>query len=82
MTGDAIRVVQGKTGASLLIPMHRELKQAIADTPNGNLPFLTTAFGKAFTAAGFGNWFREACDAAGLKERSAHVQRQGCALPA
>lgn len=27
------------------------------------------------TAAGFGNWFRRACDAAGLAERSAHGLR-------
>jgi integrase len=79
ISGDAIRVVQGKTGASLLIPIHRELKQAIADTPNGNLTFLTTAFGKAFTAAGFGNWFRDACDEAGLKGRSAHGLRKAAA---
>jgi integrase len=79
LTGDAIRVVQGKTGASLLIPMHRELRLAIADTPRNNLTFLATAFGKGFTAAGFGNWFREACDAAGLKERSAHGLRKAAA---
>lgn len=79
VSGDAIRVVQGKTGVSLLIPMHHELRKAIADTPRDNLTFLTTAFGKGFTAAGFGNWFRDACDDAGLKERSAHGLRKAAA---
>jgi integrase len=33
---------------------------------------LTTQFGKPFTSAGFGNWFREQCDAARLNHCSAH----------
>src|SRR5262245_51575070 len=41
-------------------------------SPSDHLTFLTTAFGKPFTAAGFGNWFREQCDAAGLPHCSAH----------
>ena len=28
--------------------------------------FLETEFGKPFTAKGFGNWFRDRCDEAGL----------------
>jgi hypothetical protein len=52
--------------------MHRELRKAIADTPRDNLTFPTTAFGKGFTVAGFGDWFRDACDDAGLKGGSAH----------
>jgi len=55
------------------------LKTAIAETPNDNMCFLTTAFGKPFTAAGFGNKFREWCDAAGLKGRSAHGLRKSAA---
>ena len=43
----------------------------------GCLNFLVTAKGRPFTAAGFGNWFREACDAAGLaKGCSAHGLRK------
>lgn len=46
------------------------------DLPLNNLTFLTTAYGKPFTGAGFGNAFRDWCDAAGLKDRSAHGLRK------
>lgn len=74
-----IRVVQGKTGVSLMIPLHPALRKAIDETPNDNLTFLMTAWGKPFTAAGFGNWFRDTCDDAGLKARSAHGLRKAAA---
>jgi hypothetical protein len=44
---------------TLSIPVRRELKAIIDASPSGNLTFLVTAFGKPFTANGFGNWFRE-----------------------
>lgn len=62
------------------IPMHPELEKIINATPSGHLTFLVTALGKPFTPAGFGNWFRDQCDAAGLSEFSAHGLRK--ALPA
>lgn len=71
-----IRVVQAKTGAALVIPLHAKLRKMIKDAPNDHLTFLMTAWGKPFTAAGFGNWFRDACDAAGLKQLSAHGLRK------
>ena len=79
VTGNAIRVVQGKTGARLLIPMHAKLRDAIDATPKNNLTFLMTEFGKPFSAAGFGNVFREWCDDAGLKGLSAHGLRKAAA---
>ena len=45
----------------------------------GHLTFLTTAFGKPFTAAGFGNWFRDQCDAAGLPHCTFHGLRKAAA---
>jgi integrase len=50
---------QEKTGTALNIPLHPKLIEVIAETVTGNLTFLTTQAGKPFTAAGFGNWFRE-----------------------
>ena len=44
-----------------------------------HLTFLTTQFGQPFTAAGFGNWFRERCDGAGLRHCSAHGLRKAAA---
>jgi integrase len=35
-----------------------------------------TEFGKPFTAVGFGNWFRDRCDAASLPQCAAHGLRK------
>ena len=39
------------------------------------MTFLMTEHGASFSAAGFGNWFRRVCDAAGLSGCSAHGLR-------
>ena len=41
-----------------------------------HLTFMVKEFGKPFTSAGFGNWFRERCDEAGLERCSAHGLRK------
>ena len=72
-----IEVKQQKTGTKLAIPIHPDLQAVLDATPSGHLTFLTTAFGKPFAAAGFTNWFREACNAAGLpRGTSAHGLRK------
>jgi integrase len=71
-----IHVKQQKTGAELDIPIMPELQAIIDETPRDNLTFLVTQFGKPFTAAGFGNWFREQCNDAGLRHCSAHGLRK------
>jgi integrase len=76
VTSGRITVVQQKTGARLEIPMHPALVRVLADTPRDNLTFLVTAFGRPYSAAGFGNWFREQCDAVGLSHCSAHGLRK------
>lgn len=90
--GDAIRLgpqhlkegrlafTQRKTGASVNIPVKRELAAAIDAAPSGHLSFLVTEFGKPFSDAGFGNWFRSACDEAGLIGRTAHGLRKTAAI--
>lgn len=80
VSGDTIRVVQNKTGASLVIPMHAKLRAEINASANTNhLTFILTAWGRPFTPAGFGNWFRDTCNAAGLKTLSAHGLRKAAA---
>jgi integrase len=79
VSNNAIHVVQQKTGMALDIPIHGKLAAIIADTPNSNLTFLVTEYGKPFSAAGFGNWFREQCNAAGLRHCSAHGLRKAAA---
>jgi integrase len=64
-------VRQQKTGAMLAIPLHPALAAIIEATPSNRLTFLTTSFGKPFTAPGFGNWFRERCNEANLPRHCA-----------
>jgi integrase len=61
----------------LAIPLHPALAAIIEATPSDHLTFLTTSFGKPFTAAGFGNFFRERCNEAGLSpDCAAHGLRK------
>lgn len=61
---------------TLELPMPAALQTVIDASPTGDLTFLVTEYGKSFTDAGFGNWFRERCDKAGLKQCSAHGLRK------
>jgi integrase len=59
------------------------LAKIVAESPCGSLTFLETAQGKPFTAAGFGNWFRDRCDEAGLPYCTAHgLKKAGATLAA
>ncbi len=77
--GGVLTVRQQKTGAELSIPVHPTLKAILDDTPRDNMTFLTTQFGKPFTSNGFGNWFRDQCNAADLPQCSAHGLRKAAA---
>jgi integrase len=75
-----LSIRQQKTGALVEIPILSELQEALEAMPADNLTFLTTEYGKPFTAAGFGNWFRQQCNAAGLPiGYSAHGLRKTAA---
>jgi len=75
-----MRVRQNKTKAALVLPMHSKLRAEIAaHTASNNLTFLLNKWNKPFSAAGFGNWFREVCDEAGLRGLSAHGLRKAAA---
>jgi integrase len=66
-----------KNGAEIDIPVAEPLAATIAATPMvGVKTFLVTEYGKPFTAAGFGNWFRDRCNEAGLPHCSAHGLRK------
>ncbi len=68
----AIEVRQRKTGTTLSIPVHPELKRIMDATPMGELTFLATTRGTPFkSAASFGNWFGECCRLAGLPKGTA-----------
>lgn len=62
-----LQLTQSKTGAVVDMPLVTPLAQIIAATPMvGVKTFLVTDYGKPFTAAGFGGWFRDRCDEADL----------------
>ncbi len=48
----------------------------------GTLTFLETEYGRPFAVAGFGNWFRDRCNEAGLPQCSAHGLRKAAATVA
>ena len=58
------------------IKMTGELKEAIAHIPDTASHFILTSHGKPFTAPGFGNWFRDVCDAIGLEHCTSHGLRK------
>jgi integrase len=73
------RKTADKTGLELAIPVHPELRRIIDATPSGHLTFLVNELGAPFTVAGFGNWFRDRCDEAGLPHCSFHGLRKAAA---
>jgi integrase len=80
LSGGKLSVVQQKTRERLRIPVGSELSKSIAAMPpSEHLTFLVTEYGRPFTAAGFGNWFRDQCNLAGLKHCSAHGLRKAFA---
>jgi integrase len=72
---------QQKTGVLIEIPVLPEMQAALEAMPKSeHLTFLTTEFGKPFTAAGFGNWFRDRRKEVGLaKGYAAHGLRKAAA---
>jgi integrase len=70
-----------KTGEEVYPPLLPPLAASIAATKTGDLTYLVTERGKAFVKEGFGNWFREACTAAGCPG-SAHGLRKSGATKA
>lgn len=75
--GDALRFRQQKTGTEMTIPVTAELRECITALPPGQLLFLQTDAGVAYTQNGFYNAFRDWCDLAGVpRGYSAHGLRK------
>ena len=66
VAGDAIRVIQQKTGAKLSIALHSELRAVLAAAARDHVTILNTAFGQPFTVDGFSQFMRDAIASAGL----------------
>ncbi|SMC75946.1 tyrosine-type recombinase/integrase [Novosphingobium sp. B1] len=75
--GGKFVIRQTKTGKVLRLPIAPQLLTAInAMPPSDGLCFILTEWGKPFTVKGFGNWFRDQCNAAGLPRCTAHGLRK------
>ena len=70
------RKTKGTTGKALKLPVLPQLQAILDATPLGEKAFIVTSRGVPFTSNGFGNWFREQCDAAGLGHCTAHGLRK------
>ena len=66
----------GRKPVRMVLPVLPALQHVIDHSPCGDLTFLVTEFGKPFSVAGFGNWFRDRCNEAGLKGIAAHGLRK------
>jgi integrase len=71
-----LRLRRGKNGEAGTVPVLPALQAVIKASEIGHLTYLVTAFGKPFSDAGIGNWFRDRCDEAGLYHCSAHGLRK------
>ncbi len=65
-----IHVRQSKTGTSLAIPLHSELRAVLDATPADHLTFLTVRGGRQFHPDAFTHWFKRKCREAGLPARA------------
>lgn len=66
-----------KTGTAVVIPMLPELAEIIAASPVGDKSFIATLNGRPMVKEGFGNWFAEACQAAGVPGRAHGLRKAG-----
>jgi integrase len=70
---------RNRSPSYLEIPVRPDLQAIIDASQCGGDTFLVTEYGKPFTANGFGNWFRDRCDEAGLSNCTAHGLRKAAA---
>ncbi|MCB1394296.1 tyrosine-type recombinase/integrase [Nitrobacter sp.] len=66
----------------LVIPILPALEDVLAASPLGDLTFLQTEFGKAYTTKGLGNWFGHKCETAGVPGRAHGLRKAGATIAA
>jgi integrase len=67
---------QARNPKHRVLPILPELRAGFDASPSGHLTYIVNEFGKPFTPAGFGNWFRKRCNEAGLHHCSFHGLRK------
>jgi integrase len=85
--GGVLRYVPRKTRYKRMAvaekPILPVLADIIAKSATGDLTLLVTEYGKPFTSARFGGWFRKRCDEAGLRHCTPHgLRKAGATLAA
>lgn len=76
LQGGVLRIRQQKTGTEIEIPVLPELQAELDRLPADQLTFLMTGEGRAFSSAGFGNWFHDMAVEAGLPDLNTHGLRK------
>jgi integrase len=82
MTPKKTQYLPGRDDRQSWKPILPELRAVLDASPCGDLTYLLNEYGAPFTVAGFGMWFRKACDRAGLKQCTAHGLRKAGATRA
>jgi integrase len=78
-----ISIQTRKTGAWAHIPIFAHLRTSLAAAPTGDLAFLVTSRCQPFASeASFGNWFGDACKAAGVPGRAHGLRKAGATIAA
>lgn len=68
-----------KTGKGVDMMISPDLQAALDAMPEREGPLVVTEYGKPFSTAGLGNWFRDRCNEAGLPHCSLHGLRKSMA---
>jgi len=80
VTDGRLAVVQQKTSARVLIPIHPALSAELQAIPTAQMTFLMTATGAGFASGtAFYNWFTDCARRAGIEGKSPHGMRKACA---
>ena len=74
-----LHITQEKTGVTVSLPILPSLARSIMAATTGTEVFLLSGHKKPFSRAGFGNKFRDWCNAAGLPNCTAHGLRKSAA---
>lgn len=75
IAGRVLTIDTAKTGERVSVELSDDLLRLIDATPRKGLHLIESSKGRPFVKESFGNWFREACDKAGIK-KSAHGLRK------
>jgi len=76
ISGGRIKYTQQKTGAVVDVRIHAALQKEINLISHDHLTFLLTALDRPFTVYTYADWFKTACEKAGLPKCSSHGLRK------